>query len=168
MDMGVWMNDLLFSVLKICKCKHSYNPFAVTPGEGKKKSASEGCMLRLSVKSMGGVEDAVRVKLLEAFSPAILEIINGMGIVLTRCFPVAITDTGLMADSHKHQGHAGVRGAETGETHFTIKMISGKFQGKKRLEMHRMVYDCLDAEMKQQGGIHALALKLSAPSNEAS
>jgi BolA protein len=84
------------------------------------------------------VEGDIRNKLTEAFAPEALEIVN---------------------DSHRHVGHAGSPG--TGESHFTIKVVSAAFAGKSRLERHRMVNQVLSAELA--GRIHALAVTALAP-----
>lgn len=84
------------------------------------------------------VEDRIREKLTKAFAPAALEVVN---------------------DSHRHVGHAGSPG--TGESHFSIKVVSAAFAGKSRLERHRMVNDVLADEVK--GKIHALAISALTP-----
>jgi BolA family transcriptional regulator, general stress-responsive regulator len=84
------------------------------------------------------VERDIRNKLTEAFAPEALEVVN---------------------DSHRHAGHAGSPG--TGESHFTIKVVSAAFAGKSRLERHRMVNQALAAELA--GKIHALAVTALAP-----
>jgi stress-induced morphogen len=84
------------------------------------------------------VERDIRNKLTEAFAPVALEVVN---------------------DSHRHAGHAGSPG--TGESHFTIKVVSAAFAGKSRLERHRMVNQALAAELA--GKIHALAVTALAP-----
>ena len=87
------------------------------------------------------VERDIRDKLTAAFAPAVLEIVN---------------------DSHRHAGHAGSPG--TGESHFTIKMVSAVFAGKSRLERHRMVNEVLAEELA--GKVHALAIKALAPEEQ--
>ncbi|MGB9152809.1 MAG: BolA family protein, partial [Alphaproteobacteria bacterium] len=57
-------------------------------------------------------------------------------------------------------GHAGHRTG--GETHFRVKIISPAFKGLTKLASHRAVYAVLADDMKE-GGIHALALDISAP-----
>jgi BolA protein len=84
------------------------------------------------------VEDQITEKLRQAFAPVSLEVIN---------------------DSGQHRGHAGSPG--TGESHFTIKVVSASFAGKSRLERHRMVNDVLAEELK--GLVHALAISALAP-----
>jgi BolA family transcriptional regulator, general stress-responsive regulator len=84
------------------------------------------------------LERNIREKLTSAFAPEALEIVN---------------------DSHRHAGHAGSPG--TGESHFTVKVVSAAFAGKSRLERHRMVNDALAKELA--GRIHALAIKAITP-----
>ena len=88
------------------------------------------------------VEATIREKLLGAFQPTQLEVIN---------------------ESHLHAGHRGSPG--TGESHFRVTMVSAQFTGKSRLQRHRLVNDALAAELK--GKVHALALELRAPGENA-
>ena len=60
--------------------------------------------------------------------------------------------------SHQHAGHAGWR--EGGETHFHVTLTADAFEGKSRLQRHRMVNDLLAEELASS--IHALELHLSA------
>jgi stress-induced morphogen len=89
------------------------------------------------------LERDIRHKLTEAFAPEALEVVN---------------------DSHRHAGHAGSPG--TGESHFTIKVVSAAFAGKSRLERHRMVNAVLAQELA--GKVHALAIKALAPEERSS
>jgi BolA family transcriptional regulator, general stress-responsive regulator len=82
--------------------------------------------------------DLITQKLTEAFAPARLEVID---------------------ESHQHVGHAGHRPG--GETHYRIYIVSEAFQGKSRLERHRMINETLSGEL--QGGVHALAIEARAP-----
>jgi BolA protein len=66
-------------------------------------------------------------------------------------------------ESHLHEGHAGHRPG--GETHFRVYIVSPAFEGKSRIERHRMVNAALDAELK--GSVHALAIKAQAPGENA-
>ncbi|AJE47898.1 BolA family protein [Celeribacter indicus] len=61
-------------------------------------------------------------------------------------------------DSASHAGHAGNPGG-TGETHFNVKIRSQVFEGRSRLERHRMVHKALG---DLTGRVHALALDLDA------
>ena len=78
-------------------------------------------------------------KLSEAFSPESLDVSD---------------------ESHLHEGHAGHRPG--GETHFRVYIVSAAFEGKSRIERHRMINATLETELK--GGVHALAIKAHAPS----
>jgi BolA protein len=62
-------------------------------------------------------------------------------------------------ESERHRGHAGWR--EGGETHFQVDIVSPAFEGKSRVERHRLVNDSLVAAFER--GVHALAIKASAP-----
>jgi stress-induced morphogen len=84
------------------------------------------------------LEQSIVEKLTAHFKPETLEVIN---------------------DSHRHAGHTGDNG--TGESHFTVAIVSAAFSGKSRLERHRLVNAALAAEL--QGGVHALAIKAYAP-----
>ena len=82
--------------------------------------------------------DNITNKLNEAFAPESLDVSD---------------------ESHLHEGHAGHRPG--GETHFRLYIVSPAFEGKSRIERHRMVNATLDAELK--GSVHALAIKAQAP-----
>ena len=56
-------------------------------------------------------------------------------------------------DSHKHAGH---EGAKSGLGHFSISIVSAKFNGMNMLARHRAVYAALGDMM--QTDIHALAI----------
>ena len=62
-------------------------------------------------------------------------------------------------ESHRHAGHAGWR--EGGETHFRIDVVSKAFEGKTRVERHRMVNGILAQAFER--GLHALAIQAKAP-----
>jgi stress-induced morphogen len=49
------------------------------------------------------------------------------------------------------------------EDHFRARVVASQFQGKSRLDQHKMVYEALGEWMS--GPIHALALVTSAPDN---
>jgi len=84
------------------------------------------------------VEESIREKLSAAFSPAAIEVVN---------------------DSHRHAGHGSSPG--TGESHFSVTVVSPAFAGKSRLERHRMVNEVLAEELS--GKVHALAITALAP-----
>ena len=60
-------------------------------------------------------------------------------------------------DSHLHAGHAGAREGR----HFSVHVVSARFNGLSRLARHRLVYDSLVSLMPR--GIHALAIDARAP-----
>ena len=60
-------------------------------------------------------------------------------------------------DSHLHAGHAGAREGR----HFTVRLVSARFNGLSRLARHRLVYDSLHDLIPR--GIHALAIDARAP-----
>jgi BolA protein len=60
-------------------------------------------------------------------------------------------------DSHLHAGHAGAREGR----HFSVLIVSPRFNGLSRLARHRLVYDSLHALIPR--GIHALAIDARAP-----
>ena len=62
-------------------------------------------------------------------------------------------------DSHKHAGHSGWK--SSGDSHFTIQVVSEHFAGKSLMQRHRLIYQALENEMKQ--GIHALAIQAFTP-----
>ena len=84
------------------------------------------------------VKDAITNKLHEAFSPESLEVHD---------------------ESHLHEGHAGHRPG--GETHFRLYIVSQAFQGKSRIERHRLINVALARELA--GSVHALAIQAQAP-----
>jgi len=87
------------------------------------------------------IEDSIRAKLTQAFAPAELKVMN---------------------DSHHHAGHRSSPG--TGESHFSVMVVSAVFAGKSRLERHRMVNAALAEELKT---VHALAITALAPQERA-
>jgi BolA family transcriptional regulator, general stress-responsive regulator len=84
------------------------------------------------------VKHTITNKLREAFAPESLD----------------VTD-----ESHLHEGHAGHRPG--GETHFRVYIVSTAFEGKSRIERHRMINALLAAELT--GSVHALALTVQTP-----
>lgn len=80
-------------------------------------------------------------KLTEALAPTRLEIVD---------------------DSARHAGHAGHRPG--GETHFSIEIVSAAFEGRSRVDRHRMVNALLAEELA--GGVHALQLATRSPGED--
>ncbi|ETW80829.1 hypothetical protein HETIRDRAFT_319518 [Heterobasidion irregulare TC 32-1] len=88
------------------------------------------------------VEHAIKAKLTALLMPSELTITN---------------------DSWQHRHHAPMRaqGGGSGETHFTVKVISEAFHGKSSMQRHRMIYAALSDEF--QNGLHALSLHTKTP-----
>jgi BolA family transcriptional regulator, general stress-responsive regulator len=76
---------------------------------------------------------------------------------------LAATVVEVENESALHVGHAG---AASGGGHYRVKIVSPLFEGKTRVQRHRMVYNALSAEMQRT--IHALALTTLAPGQQAS
>ncbi len=70
----------------------------------------------------------------------------------------------VIDESQLHVGHAGHRPG--GETHFRVYIVSQAFDGKSRVERHRMINQVLADELA--GGIHALALTAQTPAERRS
>lgn len=87
-----------------------------------------------SAAAAASMQERIRQKLSIAFSPVALTVIN---------------------ESDQHAGHAGSPG--TGESHFKVVIVSPAFEGKSRLERHRLVHAILTEELRS---IHALALSV--------
>lgn len=62
-------------------------------------------------------------------------------------------------DSAAHKGHAG---AASGAGHFSVTIISEKFEGLNRISRHRLVYDAVGDLMHTE--IHALVIQALSPS----
>ena len=84
------------------------------------------------------VEQQIRQKLIENLRPTRLDVVN---------------------DSERHAGHRSSPG--TGNSHFQLLVVSKDFEGKSRIERHRMVNELLADEIS--GPIHALQIKAYAP-----
>ena len=82
--------------------------------------------------------DIITEKLTSAFSPQSLKVVD---------------------ESHLHAGHAGSR--EGGQTHYRVYIVSNAFEGKSRVERHRMVNAALAGAFER--GLHALAIQAKAP-----
>lgn len=79
----------------------------------------------------------MRERLEAAFAPASLDVVD---------------------DSHRHVGHAGAQG---GQGHFTIDIVSDAFAGQAPLARHRAVYAALGEMMSDD--IHALSIRADTP-----
>ncbi|WP_430912580.1 BolA family protein [Methylobacterium sp. sgz302541] len=69
----------------------------------------------------------------------------------------------VVDESHLHAGHAGWR--ESGETHFRLDIVSAAFEGKSRVERHRIVNGLMSGAFAR--GLHALAVKARTPAEAA-
>jgi BolA protein len=81
--------------------------------------------------------------------------------ILSRAFAPSLLR--VADDSARHAGHAGARPG--GETHYSVLLVSEAFRGQSRVARHRLVHDALAAEFA--GGLHALALTLRTPEEQA-
>jgi BolA family transcriptional regulator, general stress-responsive regulator len=88
------------------------------------------------------MQEIITRKLTEAFAPESLRVVD---------------------ESQQHAGHAGHRPG--GETHFRIYIVTLAFQGKSRLERHRLINQTLSSELA--AGVHALAIHAAAPGETA-
>ncbi len=77
--------------------------------------------------------------------------------ILTEAFAPA--SLSVIDDSAKHAGHAGA--APGGETHYEVEIVAEAFAGLSRVQVQRTVMLVLQKEF--DSGLHALALKASAP-----
>eukprot|EP00163_Fabomonas_tropica_P021130 TRINITY_DN3710_c0_g1_i1.p1 TRINITY_DN3710_c0_g1~~TRINITY_DN3710_c0_g1_i1.p1 ORF type:complete len:103 (-),score=22.96 TRINITY_DN3710_c0_g1_i1:338-646(-) len=68
-------------------------------------------------------------------------------------------------DSYKHAGHAAMKGAAPVESHFRVEVVSSSFEGKSRLDRHRLVNTTLQPLF--DAGLHALQIKAQTPSEVA-
>jgi BolA protein len=65
----------------------------------------------------------------------------------------------VVDESALHAGHAGAVPGKT--THVRVRIVSAAFNGKNRIERHRLVNDFLASEIA--AGLHALAIEARAP-----
>lgn len=65
----------------------------------------------------------------------------------------------VIDDSEKHRGHAGHDGS--GESHFTVDIVSARFAGQNRVARQRMVNAALAELLRDK--VHALAIRARAP-----
>ena len=84
------------------------------------------------------MKELIETRLTNAFQPSHLAVID---------------------ESHLHAGHAGSR--EGGDTHYRLDIVSSAFDGKSRIDRHRLVNTALAEAFER--GLHALAIKARAP-----
>ncbi|KAI0699259.1 bola-like protein-domain-containing protein [Cytidiella melzeri] len=96
----------------------------------------------MSSEASGPVEVSIRDKLKTLLQPSELVVTN---------------------DSWQHRHHAAMRasGGGSGETHFSVNIVSDAFKGKSTIQRHRMIHAALSDEFAQ--GLHALSLKTKTP-----
>ncbi|MBY2929620.1 BolA family transcriptional regulator [Sphingomonadales bacterium 56] len=92
----------------------------------------------MSIQLKGPVATEIEQRLRAALSPEQLAVID---------------------DSEKHRGHAGHDGS--GESHFTVEIVSAEFAGKNRVARQRLVNTALADLLRDK--VHALAIKARAP-----
>ena len=83
-------------------------------------------------------EQTMREQLMVALEPIRLDVVN---------------------ESHLHAGHAGSPG--TGESHFKVLVVAKIFEGRSRVERHRLVNHALADLLRHK--VHALAIQTYAP-----
>ena len=86
--------------------------------------------------SVGPTATAIDQRLRERLAPSALQVLD---------------------ESADHAGHTGANGTGFG-THFRVRIASPHFEGKSRIQRHRLVYDALQDFIDQ--GLHALAIEL--------
>ena len=86
---------------------------------------------------------------------------GGVAAEITRRLEEALAPSHLAVsnDSAMHRGHAGDDGS--GESHFSVEIVSEAFAGMGRLQRQRAVNDALGDLMRER--IHALSIKARAP-----
>lgn len=82
-------------------------------------------------------------------------------LIRARLAPLEAETLDIIDESHLHAGHAG---AQSGASHFRVRISSHHFNGKLPLARHRLVYDLLDDLIPHP--IHALAIIAQPSSNK--
>lgn len=72
---------------------------------------------------------------------------------------LAPTALKVIDESRRHAGHS--ERHPHGGSHFRIEVASAAFEGKSRIERHRLVNSLLAEELT--GGVHALAISAKTP-----
>ena len=85
---------------------------------------------------------------------------------ITRRLTQALAPTQLRVidDSESHRGHGGYN-ARSGESHFTVIVVSAEFAGLGRVERQRRVNAALREELA--GPVHALSIRAMTPAEAA-
>lgn len=92
-----------------------------------------------------------------SLSPSDTSVYNEMIEALQKLQPTSLSLTDV---SYQHEGHAGAKGIEGGESHFELEIVSPVFEGVNLVKRHQMVYMILNEVMPK---IHALAIKANTP-----
>lgn len=85
-----------------------------------------------------------------------MDAIELKSLIAERLSALTPTEVELIDDSHLHAGHAGAQG---GARHYSVRIVSTRFEGLTTLARHRLVYDCVRDLMPHP--IHALAITAS-------
>jgi BolA protein len=89
----------------------------------------------------GPVAASIERKLITALAPLSLRVID---------------------ESHHHAGHGHPGDKRHGnESHFRVEVVSAAFEGKSRIDRHRLINALLAEELQQ--GLHALAVTAKTP-----
>lgn len=72
--------------------------------------------------------------------------------------PLSPTTLTIQDDSLKHAGHAGAR---DGRGHFSVFIVSSRFEGLSALKRHQLVYQALSDLLETD--IHAIAIQAKTP-----
>jgi BolA family transcriptional regulator, general stress-responsive regulator len=84
--------------------------------------------------------------------------VNLAATIKERLAPLEPTELDIRDDSAQHVGHAG---AASGAGHFSVTIVSKRFQGLSRIARHRTVLDCVGDLIPHP--VHALAIRAYAP-----
>ncbi len=95
----------------------------------------------------GNRADRLTATLTAAFAPEMLRVVD---------------------DSAHHAGHVGAQGS-SGQTHYSVLVVTQAFRGLSRVARSRAVHEALAGEFGavEAGGMHALALTLRTPEEHA-
>lgn len=105
--------------------------------------AEEVEKVKMNVLAKAVVSARITEKLMQGLSPVSLKVID---------------------ESHHHAGHG--HHHPEGETHFRVEVISEKFDGKSRIDRHRLINGLLAEELAHR--VHALAISAWTPKEKSS
>jgi BolA protein len=75
---------------------------------------------------------------------------------------LAADDVAVVDQSHLHAGHAGAR---DGRGHFSVRVVSQQFEGRRSIARHQLIYGALADLMRTD--IHALSITALTPAEAA-